>query len=66
MSIKVWWRMSWQDLRLSWDPADFNGVEETRPLLLIAHPWRSVVILTTLFVLLSLQGVLVARVLVED
>ena len=25
MRLKIWLRMSWQDQRLSWNPADFNG-----------------------------------------
>merc|ERR1712185_718023 len=30
LKLKVWFRMYWSDLRLSWDPADFNGIEETQ------------------------------------
>ena len=30
MSIRVWWRMSWSDLRLSWDPADYGNITEIR------------------------------------
>jgi hypothetical protein len=29
MSLKVWNRMYWQDTRLSWDPADYSGLEST-------------------------------------
>ena len=28
MSLKVWLRMSWSDERLSWDPADWGGVDQ--------------------------------------
>jgi len=28
MESKVWWRMWWSDLRLSWDPADYGGITE--------------------------------------
>ena len=26
LSIKVWLRMQWSDLRLSWNPADYGGI----------------------------------------
>ena len=28
LSIKVWWRCKWQDLRLSWDPAQYGNVTD--------------------------------------
>ena len=27
MSLKVWFRLSWIDERLSWDPAEYGGIE---------------------------------------
>lgn len=30
MTIKVWWRMWWTDLRLAWDPSEYGGVSEIR------------------------------------
>ena len=29
MQLKVWLRMTWQDLRLSWNPADYGGITKT-------------------------------------
>eukprot|EP00966_Prymnesium_polylepis_P190514 4415329-Prymnesium_polylepis.1 len=28
MSLKIWYRMSWVDARLSWDPDRFGAVDE--------------------------------------
>ena len=28
LELKVWYRMMWQDERLAWDPADYNGITE--------------------------------------
>ena len=30
MQVKVWWRMWWQDLRLSWNPEDYGGITTIR------------------------------------
>ena len=30
MRIKIWWRMSWTDQRLSWDPAAYGGVSQVK------------------------------------
>ena len=29
MMLKIWWRMSWVDQRLSWNPAEYNNVTST-------------------------------------
>ena len=29
MRLKIWYRMTWQDSRLSWDPADYGGITFT-------------------------------------
>ena len=30
MAVKVWWKMWWSDLRLSWDPAAYGGITEIK------------------------------------
>ena len=30
LKMKVWWRLSWEDLRLSWDPSEYPYVEEIK------------------------------------
>lgn len=30
MTLKVWWRMWWNDTRLEWNPADFGGIDKVR------------------------------------
>ena len=30
LKMKVWWRLSWEDLRLSWDSSEYPEVEEIK------------------------------------
>lgn len=30
MTLRVWWRLSWNDLRLSWDPAQYGNITELK------------------------------------
>jgi len=55
MQTNIWLRMSWVDIYLTWDPAEYGGIKEVRlPITSIWKPvCKNLLILKLLYILLN-------------